>query len=359
MGGVVNTITKGIGSGLGTVFTGGLNHTNLFNGFFKKAGNEIGNVLTLGTGRQAASSGGGNGVHTPNESPMDTLVNSGGAPLLTNIALGANVDDALASFLGISKDSITSGKGLGPDDVEAIKNLRSQLTDIQSNTDMRNKAVTNLVNDFPNYVQQAIPKYASTWDDNMKGVMDQALQKVGASYAANGGLSSGAMAAASARAATGVAGDRLNYSSGLALQDFNQKLSETTALQSFQQKMLGQGATQGFNAVQNSLSRNATSNDISLKGDINAKAVADARNNGSNDGMWGSLGGLAGSVLGPAGSVIGNQVGNMVSQYFKGPANGAMDSYGPANLRLNTGPTQPPLDLFGGGNGYDRYSGGR
>lgn len=351
MGGVVKTVKKAISNPLGfgariglDTVTGGLAEL----GGKGSLSNRVGNMFGPKAG------GGGGSVNTPNESPMDTLVNSGGAPLLTNIALGANVDDTMASFLGISKEALTTGKGLAPQDVEAIKNLRSQLTDIQTNTDMRNKAVTNLTNDFPNYVAQAAPKYAALWDDNMKGVMDQALQKVGASYAANGGLSSGAMAAASARAATGVAGDRLNYSTGLAVQDFSQKLSETTALQSFQQKMLGQGATQGFNAVQNSLSRNATSNDIKLKSDLATQAT----NKSANDGMFGALGGLAGSVLGPAGSVIGSQVGNMVSQYFKGPANGAADSYGPANLRLNTGPTQPPLDLFGGGNGYDRYSGG-
>lgn len=54
MGGVAKTVkhtvknpVKSLGRGLGTVFTLGLNQTNLGNGAFKKAGDFVGNTLTL------------------------------------------------------------------------------------------------------------------------------------------------------------------------------------------------------------------------------------------------------------------------------------------------------------------------
>jgi hypothetical protein len=314
---------------------------------------ELGGKKGLGSRVQGlfGSKGGGGGVGpAPLESPMDTLISTGGAPLLTNIALGADPIDALASYLGTDKGNLNAALAgqnstlgvLSEQDKYAIQGLQTQLTQIQSNTDMRNQAVQKLVNDFPNYVAQAAPKYAAMWDDNMKGVMDDALAKVGASYAAGGNLSSGAMAAASARAATGVASDRFNYSQGMAMQDFSNQLSETQALQSFQQKMLGQGATQGFNAVQYALSRNAKTNDMTYANDLDKSNL----NSNSGDAMIGALGGVAGSFLGPLGAAAG-------SELAKNVFGGGGGATGPVNTaRMNN-----PLDLFNAGNGYERYRG--
>ncbi len=280
--------------------------------------------------------GGGNGnINAPTvggkQDPLSMLTMSGGAPLLTNIALGADPKTALMGYFGASGNYDTWFNNLSDSDQSAIKGLSDQLGQIQANTDMRNSAVQKLTQDFPNIMASAIPKYSAMADEATKGLMDQAMSAISAKQAAGGMFSSGATAEAAAKAGAGIGMDKLNFGTNLALQDFSQQYSAATALQSFQQKMLGQGATQGFNAVQNALQRNTGI--AGQQADLQYKA--DTANSQSEQGMWGALGSLGGTAIGGMfgglpGAALGQQAGQML-------ASGNSGFTGSPRLNLNTG----------------------
>lgn len=306
MGGVTNTI----GQGLGTVFTGGLNKA--VGGPFKRVGDVVGGGLTLNsdmamrglTGKYGSPGGGGNGLSQ--QSPMDILVNTGGAPLLANIAMGANPTDTMASFLGIPVTGLQSiianpndpnllqNTGVDPKTASQIKSLYNQLVEVQSNTNLKNKAIQSLVSDFPNFMAQNVPKYASIMDEQTKAMMDSALSQVGAKFAANGQLSSGATAEAAARAGADIGMQRVNYGTALAGQDWQNQFNEANALRSFQMNMMGQNAQNGFNAVQNALAGNQQVN----MANANFSNQMQLQQHQDQNAMFGALGGLAGTALG-------------------------------------------------------------
>lgn len=255
------------------------------------------------------------------QSPLSMLTNSGGAPLLTSISLGANPDEALASYFGVRPSDFPQWlESLDGKDKQAVLGLSDTLKSVQSNTNLRNTAVQNLVNDFPNYMKQAIPQYSSLMDDTTKQMVDSALNRTAAKYAANGGISSGAHMEAAARVGSDAALSKFDFGSKMALQDWSQKYNSATALQSFQQKMLGQGATQGFNAVQNALANNQQVTMQNNQATNQQNMLNQQNENSQSNAMFGALGGLAGSVLGPVGAMAGTAIGN--SFFAKSPSGG-------------------------------------
>lgn len=261
------------------------------------------------------------------QSPLQMLQNSGGAPLLTSIALGVNSKEALASYFGIEPRNYDDWKsGLTPGELQSINSLESSLGQISTNTELKTKAVESLVADFPNYMASAIPKYAGMMDQYTQAAAQKALDQVGAKYAAGGQLSSGATAAALSRTAADNAQSNFNFGSQMALGDWTNKFNQANALQSFQQKMLGQGATQGFNAIQNALQGNLQTGMANQQVSVRQNEIQQA-NEGA---LWGAAGALGGTALGYAlGGPIGGKVGGQVGELATGQ-NGIM-----ANPRLN------------------------
>lgn len=312
-GGGFSGIASGIGKGLGAIVTGG---TSLIPGSpTKKIGDIAGGVLTLGASGGLKGALGGSGPSVPNvpgsQNPLQMLTSSGGAPLLTNIALGADVKTSIMGYFGASGSYDKWYQNLNPQDQQAIGGLTDQLLQIQNTTDLRNKAVSQLANDFPNMMAQKIPQYSAMADSATQQMMDQALKQISAKQAAGGAFSSGATAEAAANAGANLGMQKLQFGTGLALQDFQQQFNNATALQTFQQKMLGQGATQGFNAVQNALSRNAGVNSQQAQ----LQYGADQQAYQSQQGMYGALGQLGGTLLGgmfggPAGAAVGGSIGS-------------------------------------------------
>jgi hypothetical protein len=343
------SITSAIGKGIGAVTSLG---ANIYapNSSLGKAGTGIGDALTgnLGGAKSAFSSimgggSGGGGTSAPTvqgkQDPLSMLTMSGGAPLLTNIALGADVGTTLMGYFGASGDYNKWFNGLSSSDQSAIKGLHDQLTQVQTNTDMRNQAVQKLTNDFPNIMASKIPQYSAMADDATKQMMSQALDQISAKQAAGGAFSSGATAAAAAKAGADLGMQKFQYGTGMAMTDFSTQLNQASGLQAFQQKMLGQGATQGFNAVQNALARNAGVN----QQQANLQFQADADNQAQSGAMYGALGQLGGTVLGgmfggPAGAMVGGSLGGSLGGVMSGAPRlnmgGATPNYGGYNRNV-------------------------
>lgn len=321
MGGVAKTVTRGLTAGL----TGGLSEWTHGKDAFglEHATNALG--ITHSSLSNAPAMAGGN------ENPAQTLAHSGGAPLLANIALGANVDDSIAGYFGAGDFKSFYGS-LNPDDQALVDGVRKQLTSIQSDTKLKNQAVQQIVNDFPNIAAQAAQARQASgeeFDSTTKAYLDKALGSSAAKYAANGSLSSGAMAEASARVGADMGMQKLNYMDSSETNSFNQgvqgwqaRYNEANALRNFQNLMTQGAAGQGFSAVQASLNRNQQSN-IANAGFQNQQNMM---NQQSDNAMFGAIGGLAGTGLGmmlggPMGGALGGQMGRMANS---GAATGGM-----------------------------------
>jgi hypothetical protein len=257
----------------------------------------------------------------PQSDPIMQLANSGGAQLLTNIALGTNVDDAVASHFGRSggADFQAWYNGLDPNQQAAIDGVKKQLTQIQSNTQLRDTAVQKIVQDFPNIVSMTSQKVMAAkqaagqeFDQATKGYLDYAMKAIAAKSGGSGTVSSGANIQASADAASKLGMDRLNYTTqrgdaalNLENSDWMNQYSEANALRSFQQKMLGEGAGQGFSAAQSALERAQRTGEFNTDA-VNRKQAADQT---SDNAMLGSLGNLAGTaavygLMGPKAAAV-------------------------------------------------------
>lgn len=247
------------------------------------------------------------------DSAANLLAQTGGASLLTNIALGADIDSVLASYFGQNPSTWNAYiQNIPEAEYNAIIGVRNQLAQIQANTDLRNKAVQQVINDFPNIAQQSIAKQRelmqkdlAVFDDTTKAVLDRASSQLAAKYAATGGFSSGAFNEGLAKASTDVALDRANLAYGrsadismqegqIPIQQYQMRLAETNALRDFQNTMLGGGINQGFSAMQAGLQRNAGVDQFNAQ----ARQQSDLANQQSKNALFGSLGGLAGTFLG-------------------------------------------------------------
>lgn len=328
MGKAAKKITSGIGQAVGTIATGGLNQTNLFGGKFRQIGNAVADISTLGINRRAGASGSGGAQGVAGgQDPVSLLAQTGGAPLLTNIALGVDSEEALAGYFGIRPQDWPAFKeSLSPNDRSAIEGVSGQLRTIQSNTELRNKAVQQVVNDFPNIVQQSVEARKSAgveFDEVSKQILDQASNQLAAKYAATGGFSSGAFNQGLASKAGEIGLQRLGYMDqrqefdyNQRLQGLNARLTEANALRGFQQAMLGQGVTQGFSAAQANFDRsqNASAQNANF---ANQRYMQNQQNQNA---MLGAVGGLAGTALGgffagPLGASVGAQLGGTQGQF--------------------------------------------
>lgn len=233
------------------------------------------------------------------QNPAELLAQTGGAPLLANIAMGVNVDDALAGYLGVPKAEILdalNGRSttLNTQDLKLIQGVRNQLNTIQNDRQLRQKAVDQVVNDFPNIVQQNMKLYGDQFDKEMKSYVDQALQGTAAKFAAGGALSSGAANEAFARVGAENALNKLNYSNQNAVRDASARLAEVNALRDFQNTLLGQGVQQGFSAQQANLQRQFAGQQ--QQADFaNQQNLA---NQQSKNALFGAVGSLGGTFLG-------------------------------------------------------------
>ncbi len=235
------------------------------------------------------------------DNPAQTLAETGGAPLLAHVAMGANPKDVLAGYFGAS-DYGEWLKTLPGDQSSLVEGVRKQLEDIQGNTDLRNQAVSQIVSDFPNIAAQAaqIRKASGEeFDAVTKGYLDQALNGTAAKFAAGGNLSSGASAAAMAKVGADFGQDKLNYMDsreqtayGQGVQSWQVKYNDALKQQKQQQDMLGMVTKQGFNAQQNALDRTTYSN-IKMAGFANDENMFKQESDNAMLGMIGQLGSSA------------------------------------------------------------------
>lgn len=324
MCGSANTITRGVTAGL----TGGLSEfTHGKDAFGLQHATDA-----LGITHKPLNTAMAGGV----ENPATTLAQSGGAPLLANIALGADVKQTLAGYFGASNyDEFY--KSLSPEDKQLVEGVTNQLTSIQTNTDLKNKAVSQIVQDFPNIAKEAAQRRVSAgqeFDDVTKGYLDKALGASAAKYAAGGQLSSGATLEAAGRVGADYGMQKLGYMDNRSDQAYNEgvqgwqaRYNEANSLRNFQNLMTQGAAGNGFSAVQASLNRNQQTN-IANAGFANQQNIQNQQNDNA---LFGAIGGLAGTGLGmmmggPAGAALGGKAGSSVggggaADYgFSGPA---------------------------------------
>ncbi len=264
-----------------------------------------------------AGNGGDKGPITLNapQNPAEMLAATGGAALLTNVALGANIEQAIAGYFGYS-DWNDFATRINDKDYEAVIGVRNQLYQIQSQTNLRNQAVQKVIDDFPNVVETSRKQAGIEFDETTKNYLDQALQRNASKYAAGGQISSGAANEAAASIGADLGLQKLGYmdergqiAQDRAIQQFQTRLAETQALRDFQNTMLGAGAGQGFSAMQASLNRNQQTNQFNAEAQ-NQQNLMDQQ---SKNALFGSLGGLAGSIIGgslfgPAGAAAGGSL---------------------------------------------------
>lgn len=252
------------------------------------------------------------------DSAANLLAQSGGASLLTNVALGAPVDDVLASYFGQNASTWNAYiQNIPEAEYNAIVGVRNQLIQIQQNTELRNKAVQQVIDDFPNIAQKSIETLrqstSNAYDKLAPQLLDQASNQLAAKYAATGGFSSGAFNQGLAREATSLAQDRAQAELGIGqqeaqipIQQYQMRLAETNALRDFQNTMLGGGINQGFSAMQAGLQRNAQTDQFNAQ----ASQQQNLMNQQSRNALFGSLGSLAGTFLGAkalgAGALFGS-----------------------------------------------------
>ncbi len=264
------------------------------------------------------------------QSPTELLASTGGAPVLANIAMGVDPEEALAGFFGKSTRDGSWAEFLqnaDQKDFDAIHAVHGQLTTIQQNTELRNKAVQAVINDYPNITAKiAQDRMASgqEFDDVTKGYMEKALGQTAAKFAAGGALSSGAANEAFAHTGADMALSKLDYMGSREsasrldnMTGFNARLGEVNALRDFQNTMLGQAQAQGFSAAQANLGRIQQGN-IASADFANRQNMADQQ---GQNAMMGSLGSLAGTVIGgyfggPAGAAAGSRLGGEVGGSF-------------------------------------------
>jgi hypothetical protein len=259
------------------------------------------------------------------QSPTELLAQTGGAPVLSQIAMGVDAKTALAGFMGIPKEQFDEYvKGLNPKDAYALKSTQDVLETIQQNTDLRNQAVQKVLADFPHLSINVAKERAAAgaeFDETTKAAVDQALNGTAAKYAAGGNLSSGAANEAFSRVGADHAIDKLNYMGqreGVATENqlneyqsnlagYNSRLAEVNALRDFQNTMLGQGASQGFSAAQANLGRVQQAG-MANAGYQNQQIMQNqANDNASQNALFGAIGSLGGAFIG--GSMLNGAMG--------------------------------------------------
>jgi hypothetical protein len=309
---------KQLGNGLATVVTGGLNHTK----FGRKVGENIGNTLTLGTGRLFKNPQAPGAVSGGTQDPAAFLAQTGGASLLASIAMGVDVDEALAGYMGVPKEDLDGKNGnLNAQQVQDITSARNQLNSIQSNRQLRQQAVDKVIADFPNiakYAAEERAKSGTEFDSETKKYMDQALGSAAAKYNVGGMLSSGAANEAFAKVGADQAMSKLDYMGGreqyaynTRLNETNARLTEVNALRDFQNTMMTGQVAQGFSAQQAQLQRQFQGDMFNAE-QANQRYLSDQQSKNALYGGLGQLGGtiIGASLFGPPGAMLGGQIGS-------------------------------------------------
>lgn len=256
------------------------------------------------------------------QSPTDLLANTGGAPVLANIILGVDPEEALAGFLGIPRNQIS--ETLSEKDLNIYNQTLGQLKSIQSNRQIRDQAVQKVIDDYPNLMQQTAQARAQAgveFDDVTKGYMKQALEGAAARLNTGAGISSGAANEAFSRVGGEMGLQRLGYQGEREATDysqrlagFNARLGEANALRDFQNTMLQSKVQEGFSANQANLGR-IQQTQLFNAGAANDRALAQQQ---GKNAMWGALGSLGGAAIGgmlggPPGAAAGSSLGNQAA----------------------------------------------
>lgn len=347
MGGVAKAVTSPItkvfgngtiGRAVSGVATGGLSEFGQKNPFGVPVNNPF--AGTQNTAPLAAAPGG--------QSPTDMLAQTGGAPVLASVAMGVSPKTALAGFMGVPESGFDDYVSrLNPKDAASLQSTLNTLNAVQSNTDLRNKAVQSVINDFPNITAKiAQDRQASgqEFDQATQGYMKQALDQTAAKFAAGGGLSSGAANDAFAKNGADMAMSKLDYmgqreaaSRQQNMAGFTSRLGEVNALRDFQNTMLGQGAQQGFSAAQANLGR-IQQGGMANADFTNQRYIADQNSNNQMMGALGSLGGtvLGGMAFGPMGAAAGSKLGGAAAS---GPQSGYFNANAPKVYNTSYGRT--------------------
>lgn len=343
-------VAKSVGRGISGVFTLGtseiarnnLGKNNLVSKILQTPGMIV-------TGGQSGGYGGGDpnapvltGVNGGQSAP-DLLATTGGAPLLANIGMGVDPKEAMAGYFGKNVKDGSWGdflSTLNPKDLESINSVQDQLLTIQNTRDLRQKAVENVMHDFPNIAVKAAQDRQSAggeFDQVTKGYMEQALNSTAAKYNMSGGLSSGAANEAFSKTGADMALKKLDYmgqreqtSYAQGADAFNVRLGEVNALRDFQNTMLGVGVSQGFSANQANLQRQFQGQQMNAE----RQQQQNLADQGSSNAMFGALGSLAGTAIGgyfggPMGAAAGSQVGGSL-------ANGMSGQTSSSRLNLNS-----------------------
>lgn len=269
------------------------------------------------------------------QDPATLLAQTGGAPVLANIGMGVKPEDALAGYFGKSTKDGSWEQFLGTlnqKDLDSINSVHGQLTSIQQNRDLRQKAVDKVIADYPNLAANAAQdraKAGGEFDDVTKQYMQQALGTAAAKYGANGGLNSGAANEAFAKVGADNAmnklsymGDREQYSYNTGLNVLNTRLADVNALRDFQNTMLGQGVQQGFSAQQANLQRQ-------FQGQMQNADMANQQrlsDQNSKNALFGALGSVGGSFLGA--SMLGGSLFGAAATKVKTPSPFGGGGYG-------------------------------
>jgi hypothetical protein len=234
------------------------------------------------------------------------MASSGGMSMLSKVALGMSVASAVgAAFNKPAGMDYSQWKSeFSEADQAEIARLEATLNTVQNDINIRNQAVSKLIDDFPNVMQQTInaerAAVGKAYDQTTKMVLDNAANQLAAKYAATGGFSSGAFNQGLAKEATGLALERAGAEldvgrreAQIPIQQYQMRLAETEALRDFQRSMLGEGIGARNSAMQNLLQRKAgaASQEMQLK----AGEASEKRQQRQQ--LFGSLGNLAGNLL--------------------------------------------------------------
>ncbi len=208
--------------------------------------------------------------------PITFLAESGGAPVLAQVAMGVNPRDALAGYMGIPSEQFEEYlKGLNPKDANVLTAVQNQLQTIQSDRNLRDQAVQQIINDFPNIANQVARTRTASgmeFDELTKGYMDQAIRGRAAGLAANGLLSSGAANEAFSRVGAEHGINKLRYMDERGNATYNDaminsslRLDDATRRRGFADSMLGLVSRQNAIATQSNLDRGYQSDTLYAK----------------------------------------------------------------------------------------------
>lgn len=266
----------------------------------------------MGAGAAGIGGAGGMGGAMGGSGAAGVMAQSGGVPLLTKVLMGASVASTVAQYFG-KKPGQDWNQFMDSVDDESraeIQKLEQNLAELQKNVEVRDQAVSKIVNDFPNIAKQAIDDrkrsreaYGEEMDKVSSMMLDKASNELASKYAASGGFNSGAFNEALGGAATDIAIEKARPMAAMAREDIlaedqdnrlgmQLRLAEAEGLRDFQRTMLGQGMNERFSATQAML-QNGQAN-ARFGAQMNYQQQRDRQTD--NQQLFGSLGNTMGTM---------------------------------------------------------------